>query len=372
MKRIAWISSWDRVCGIADYSKVLVPEIRKAAASDFSLEIVSLDQFKTQADITGKIQKIAPDLIHIQHEYGLYGGKNPPLYIFPRLIKRMQEVAPNAKILATAHTVLTENYRFEIGGRQWQAPLRWVANQLALPFLRPHWLEKTWSRIDAGIVHSSLQVDTLKSAGCPKVREIPHFAPTANPSFVLRPEVGKKKILVFGFITPEKGQDIVVEALSYLSPEMTLTIAGGVRRKEDQRYYRQLLVKIETLGLRDRVEITGFVPSEKISAFYREADLVITPFRATSGSGSIAHGLSRGLPILASDLPLNRELDTRVPGCVSFFKSEDVRDCADQIRGLFSETHLRSELSKKALEYSQLYSPSATAKAHVDFYRELL
>jgi glycosyltransferase involved in cell wall biosynthesis len=373
VKKVVWVSSWKRVCGIADYSEELFAALRKEARDQFRLEIVTVNEgehFKSRKEIVAEILLHGPDLIHFHHEYSFFGGKNPPKYWFPKLIRNLRAKLPQARILATAHTVVGGNYRFPVKGRGTQIPARWLANQLVLPWLRTYWGRKTWGGLDGVIVHSGTLVETVKQAGCPKVLEIPLFVPLGSAP--AHTHGRKRTVLVFGFLTPEKGQDIVIRALVSLPLDVKLILAGSVRRQQDRGYEQNLRQIIREHGLESRVEITGFVLPEKVEEYYRQAELVVVPLRESSGSASLTQAFSRGAAILASDLPLNKEIATRVPGVLELFRSEDAGDCARKIEALLNSPEGRRKLSLKADEYAARYSPEKVARMHLDFYREYL
>jgi glycosyltransferase involved in cell wall biosynthesis len=381
MKRgasVAWVTSWDRVCGIADYSKRLWPEIGATLQeTGGALELISLDEFKTSEDVAGAVKKLNPALVHFQHEYGLYGGKNPPAYWFPDVVRRVSRLPNAPKQIATAHTVLDPQYRFPVKGRGLQAPLRLAANTLLLPWLRGLWAEKTWSPLDGVIVHSRLQREWIEASGQRHTAAIPHFVPALSrqlsPSQSHPALEGKTGyLLVFGFFTPEKGQDVVIEALRHLPKSTEVVFAGGVRRGVDASYFERCKARVQEFGLSERVTFTGFVSPEQMDTLYRDAALVIAPFRETSGSGSLAQAFARGAPILASDLRLNLEMSDRVPGSVATFRSEDPLDCAAQVSRLLQSLDALRKLREASIAYAGAHSPSQIARSHVEFYREII
>ena len=126
---------------------------------------------------------------------------------------------------------------------------------------------------------------------------------------------------------------------------------------------------MKELGLENRVEFTGFVPEDQIEGHYQRADLVIAPFRETTGSGSLAHALARGAAILASDLPLNREVEEREAGSLAFFKTEDASDCASRSEELLGSSNRRVGLGEAASKYAQKYGTGPTARDHIGLYK---
>ncbi len=373
MQKLVWVTSWDRVCGIADYSKVLWPKI-SAHLKEKGIEpyLVSLDEFPDAQSLLSRLKDLSPDLIHFQHEYGLYGGKNPPKYWFPRLVRQVRQALPSTRLIATAHTILPIDYRFPVEGRSWQIPVRALANLVLLPQLRKIWNHYTWGPLDRVIVHSSLQVGTVKTSGLKSVQSIPHFVPEWKelPS---APPSKTKRVLVFGFFTREKGQDVAIRAIASLKAidvdsKVQLILAGGSRRAIDRLYQQHCEELISSLGLKDRIQITGFVPNDQVDEQFQKADLVLVPFRETSGSGSLVQAFARGKPVLASDLPLNREIEERQKGALAFFQSENAKDCALKMRALLSDETALQRLRESGSSYAKNYSSDKTALAHLQFY----
>jgi glycosyltransferase involved in cell wall biosynthesis len=372
--KVAWISTWDRVCGIADYSKELWPVVLKSleGRSDEGA-LFSLDKYKTDDDLIKALKEFSPDVVHFQHEYSFFGGKNPPFYTFPNLVARLRKELPKAKFLATGHTVLSDSYRFPMAGRKWQLPLRSLANIFLLKKLREYWGPKTWGVLDGTITHSRHLTDIVKKSGTPYAEVIPLFVPIRE-KILETPSNEIKTVLVFGFFTYEKGQDVVIEAFKYLKdvPQVRLIFAGGLRLKSDTPYFKKCEKSIKELKLEDRITITGYLQSGELKKYFDKADLVITPFRATSGSASLTSVLAYGLPVLASDLPLNLEIEEREKGCLEFFKSENPEDLARKIRDLIFDKPKLNLMRQGTLRYATSLSPTRVALQHVRVYDNLV
>ncbi len=370
--KIAWVSTWNRLCGIADYSKALWPKISSLLESQgHEALLVSLDEYSTTSALRKKLVGSAPDLIHFQHEYGIFGGKNPPFYRFPSFLRKLKTELPKTALIATAHTVLPTNYRFPLKGKSVGIPFRAFANTFLLPGLSKTWSVRTWGGLDACIVHSKYQIQDVLSSGCSFVQEIPHFVPESVTKGTFPRQKGLPTILVFGFFTPEKGQDLAIDALSLLQKKYRLILAGGLRRKKDQSYLKSCKQKIKDLGLSSQIEITGYIDSQKLDGLFSQASLVLAPFRETTGSGSLAQALARECPVLTSDLPLNLEIAERTADALSFFRSGDPKDCAIQIQNLLENPERVRRLREGARKYAVLYSPEKTAEKHLELYRSV-
>lgn len=366
-KKILWIVP-EVKGGIRSYADTLWPVLMEVVAKSkyaSSIELVESSLGPGDSSI---------DLIHIQHEFGLFGSKLPFLNTFSAFIKQLRYKYPNAKIIATAHTVLDENYKYSWKNRGWQSLFRLLGNYFLVPFLRKSWTKGTWSLLDGVVVHASRQKTIVTRSGCQNVWVIPHFVPNS----VFKNVVTLNNIvLVFGYFSPEKGQDIAIQAWNLFQKsggQGKLILAGGVRRKQDQRYFNYCKKLIKKYNLSDSITITGYVENSKIDAIYNEASLVLVPFRETFGSGSLAQALARGKVILASDLPLNRDIeqvDHDSTGCLSFFKASDPSDCAHQIKTLLEQPDLQKKQSLAAQSYAKNNNPQKIAEMHAELYVSL-
>jgi glycosyltransferase involved in cell wall biosynthesis len=373
--RVLWIAP-EMQGGIASYSRLLWPAVAEAARADGRFEPLMLLQtaLGESADAISAARDLQPDLVHVQHEYGLFGGTNLFLDVLPRWLRRLRQALPRGtSIVATAHKVLPDGYRFETRGQGWCGLQNRMANATVLPWLRRSWREGTWGRFDGVIAHSALQVACLQGCGLSAVAAIPHVVPEISlPAGERRRLHTAPRITVFGYFCPEKGQDVVIEAMRHVRPPVLLRLAGGVGHPMNSGYHERCQRRIAELGLQDRVEVTGFVPEAEISRLFQESDLVVVPFRTTNGSGSLVQALARGAAVLASDLPLNREINDRVPDTLAFFASEDPLDCARQIEALLADPNRRQYYGQQACRYALKHSPAVIARQHFDFYRRVL
>jgi glycosyltransferase involved in cell wall biosynthesis len=126
-------------------------------------------------------------------------------------------------------------------------------------------------------------------------------------SFELEP--GKVLVLWQGIIFPYKGTDLLLQAWQLVEAkrgDACLVIAGTGAPE----LLQEIRAQVGALGLK-RVKLHfRFVSSEELVALYRAADVVVYPYRAITTSGALATGLAMGKAIVASDLPVFREMLT--------------------------------------------------------------
>jgi glycosyltransferase involved in cell wall biosynthesis len=376
--RLIWVVP-EKKGGIRTYTEGLWPAVAGAASrKGISVGEPLYDPIENLEDISRSVEallRFQPTLIHLQHEYGLFGSKIPGFYLFPKWLAAVRKALPHALIFATAHNVLDVNYRLPLQGKGWQIPLRWLANQLIITRWQKEWNQGTWGSLDGVFIHSKYQKAAVQESGCPWVKTIPHFVPKFSEHSLVRsgPTAQKHKketpkVLVFGFITPDKGQDVAIRAISCIVSPVQLILAGGGRRPIDRKFIQECERLITELKLQDRVTITGFVDPAEVDSYYQKADLVLAPFRETSGSGSLVQALGRGAPVLASDLPLNLEIAEREKGCLEFFKAEDPYSCGLKIQRLLENGEQRELLSQAATRYAQAFEPEKVAEDYVNGY----
>lgn len=111
-----------------------------------------------------------------------------------------------------------------------------------------------------------------------------------------------------------------------------------------------------------------FVPPgtpTEASRLYRECDAVVYPTLVESFGHPLVESLASGLPVVASDIPINRELGGSVP---LYFQPLDAGDLAEKILRLAQDPGLRQRLAAAGRERARAY----TWTAHVARLRALL
>jgi glycosyltransferase involved in cell wall biosynthesis len=248
-----------------------------------------------------------------------------------------------------------------------------------------------YQMVDRIICHSDyikLRLETEFFVPDIKVSVIPHgpffydLPPTAQelaPPFI-ESEPRGAQVLWQGIISPYKGVDLLLRAWQQVETrdgECQLAIAGtgpSELLEQVREQVKSLELKRVTLQLR-------FVSTEELVALYRAADVVVYPYRAITTSGALATGLALGKAIVASDLPVFRELltDGQNALLVDPQKSEDLAEAliklaqdaalrelfASRVRAMdFGDQSWLSIAKKTAQVYrSVLSSPSCTSSS---------
>lgn len=123
---------------------------------------------------------------------------------------------------------------------------------------------------------------------------------------------GARVVLSARAIAPIYRQDVVMEAFARL-PEQTLLVM--TRHGAREADVADLTARAQALGVADRLRILPELPESKVPELYRLADVVVSVPVSDGGPNTVVEALASGRPVVASDLPPNREWLTELdPG----------------------------------------------------------
>lgn len=143
-----------------------------------------------------------------------------------------------------------------------------------------------------------------------------HFRPGDCPPG-LRSELGvpgARVVLSPRAIAPLYRQDVVVEAFARLPAEtlLVLTLQGA-----QESELAALRARAAALGVADRVRILPKLAELELPDLYRLADVVVSVPISDGGPKTVVEALASGRPVVASNLPPNREwLADLDPACL--------------------------------------------------------
>lgn len=112
------------------------------------------------------------------------------------------------------------------------------------------------------------------------------------------PPGGVPVLLVFGIVVPRKGIDLLLDALRDIPFPFRLVIAG---HGPDEAYRQRLQAQLAAHPQRAQVEWhDGFVPEAQMEQLFRDAALLVLPYRYIDQSGVLFQALRFGTPVLAT------------------------------------------------------------------------
>jgi glycosyltransferase involved in cell wall biosynthesis len=164
---------------------------------------------------------------------------------------------------------------------------------------------------------------------------------------------GTVLVLWQGIIFPYKGVDLLLRAWQRVEAQggdCRLAIVGT----GTPELLEQIREQVKSLGLK-RVQLhPRFISARELVALYRAADVVVYPYRAITTSGALATGLALGKTIVASDLPVFRELLTDRENAL-LVDPDDAVIFADALIELAQDAGLRERLASRvrAMDFSE-------------------
>ena len=194
------------------------------------------------------------------------------------------------------------------------------------------------------------------------------------PPGVSQKQVGKKKHTGFRIgnisrLVPEKGQDILIRAMSMVVkkvPEAHLSIVG---EGMDPKVYQELIKK---LHLENHVELLGYVPV--LDEFYKNLDVFVFPTVWTlEGFGMVAtEAMHQKVPVIVSNLGTLPEIvDYGNAGML--VTPGDPDEIADAIIALYKNSALRKKIAEAGYgRMRKLYTIDVTGNQFLTLFKKEL
>jgi len=188
-------------------------------------------------------------------------------------------------------------------------------------------------------------------------------------SFALEPD--KAMVLWQGIIFPYKGVDLLLRAWQQVEArcgDCCLVIAGTGAPE----LLQEIRAQVEGLDLKQVKMHFRFITSEELVSLYRAVDVVVYPYRAITTSGALATGLAMCKTIVASDLPVFRELLTDRENAL-LVEPQDCDALAGALIELIQDASLRERLAAmvRAMDFGDA-SWNTIAKQTMAVYQSVM
>jgi glycosyltransferase involved in cell wall biosynthesis len=267
--------------------------------------------FKFVFQIFKEIVKDKPDLVHLQHEINMYGGKITSI-LFPILILFIK--LTGAKIVVTIHSAVPKKFIND----HMQNFFFTKAPKIFLFFFFRYLFFLIRVLSDKIIVHTNLSKKILVNdysydISCIKKIEF------AIPQRVVNKIKKKKFFFYFGYLTRRKGLEIFLKSFSHFIKDYKnykFIMAGGVIPGQEQAKI-EILHLIKRLKIEKFVKYVGFIqkPSQQ-AYYYNNATAIIIPAIKTMGSsGPLLHANSHEkCSIVTSEGHLKEEISNMQNG----------------------------------------------------------
>jgi glycosyltransferase involved in cell wall biosynthesis len=274
------------------------------------------------------------DLLCVQHEYGIFGGKAGA-----HVLSLLSEL--RMPIVTTLHTILAEPNPYQ----------RATMDALL----------KVSARLVVMSAQGSRLLQELHGVSADKIDVIPHGIPAVPAQARDKDQLGvegKLMMLTFGLLSPDKGIEHVIDALPAIVarfPETIYVVLGATHPHVKEQYgesYRLMLeTRAQKLGVDSNlIFLDRFVTQQEIVEFLAAADVYITPYLKPeqSTSGTLAYAVGAGKAVISTPYRYAEEL--LADGCGILVPFKDPASIARQVMDLFGDDDKRRALGERARE----------------------
>ena len=228
------------------------------------------------------------------------------------------------------------------------------------------WMEKRGAANAAHVItDSDVSADEIvKYLGFP--RERLHVVPLAadDPGVDDGPDLTENLVLASGQRRPHKNWDRLIRALALVEEDVRprLVITGG--RGDDP-----LAPVVAETGMEQWVELRGWVDDDELADLRRRARAMAFPTLAEGFGLPVLEAMSRGLPVLASDLPVLREVGG---DAALWFDPFDLESIAGALRTAATRPDIMSGLAAAGIERARLFSWERVARETLEVFHRAL
>jgi len=373
MQRIAFIGNHlPRRCGIATFTHDLHRAVAMArpdletgviAMTDsgctydyppavrFEIREEAIDEHAQAAE---RLNKAGFDVVSLQHEYGIFGGRAGGNII--HLLSRLE-----MPVVTTLHTVLAD-----------PTPVQ--------------------HDVMRKIIDTSAKIVVMSETACALLRSV-HDVPIHKidviphgiPDFpFLEPQHAKAEfgfeektiLLTFGLLSPNKGIEIMLDAMPNIiksCPNAVYVVLGATHpnlvREHGEAYRDSLTARVQELGLGDHVVFFNqFVDQATLLNFISMCDVYVTPYlnEAQMTSGTLSYSFGLGKAVVSTPYWHAKELLSDGRGILVPFG--DAKALSTEISGLLTNDVRRHAMRKRAYAASRSMTWVQTAKRYLTVF----
>ena len=268
------------------------------------------------------------DMVCLQHEFGIFGGEaGSHILTFLRGL--------HMPVVTTLHTVLTDPNNEQ----------RSVMDELV----------RLSDRLVVMSQRGKEYLENIYGVPSNKIDLIPHGIPDVpfvdTNFFKDKFDVeGKKVLLTFGLLSPNKGIEYVLKALPSIldkHPNLVYMVLGAthphVKKQSGESYRQSLMDMTHELGIEKHVLFYDqFVSLEELMEFIGATDIYITPYLNPSQivSGALAYTIGAGKAVISTPYWYAEELLAEKRGMIVPFRdSQAIVDNVLNLLGNDAECH---------------------------------
>ncbi|MGB9742658.1 MAG: glycosyltransferase family 4 protein [candidate division WOR-3 bacterium] len=295
------------------------------------------------------------DLTCLQHEYGIFGGPAGSHILITLRRLRMP-------LVTTLHTVLSEpdEHQRQVLEEICQLSERVVVmSQRAAQFLKDKY-HVPEHKID--LIHH----------GIPDM-------PFVDPNYYkdLFGVEGRRVILTFGLLSPNKGIEYMIDALPDLVrrfPDVVYIVLGvthpNVKREQGEEYRLSLQRRARELGVAHNIIFHNrYVDIDELCRFLGAADIYVTPYLNPQQivSGTLAYAMGVGKAVVSTPYWYAEEMLAEDRGRLVPFRNAPA--LASTIIQLFEQESERHQMRKRAYAFGRMMIWKEVARAYLNSFQ---
>jgi glycosyltransferase involved in cell wall biosynthesis len=297
------------------------------------------------------------DIVCLQHEFGIFGGPAGS-----HLLKLLSDL--HMPVVTTLHTVLKDpspEYRSVMNKLEELSDKLVVMSRKAEEFLQEIY---GIPRDKVAFIHHGIP-------------DMPFIDSSFHKDkFGVE---GKKVLLTFGLLSPNKGIETVLKALPAVIdqyPDVTYIILGTthphVLKTKGEAYRIMLQQMVHNLNIGDHVIFQNhFVALRELCEFLGIADVYITPYleEAQITSGTLAYAMGTGKAVISTPYWYADEMLAEGRGKIVPFNNPGAM--AEQINALLCDDTQRHAIRKKAYTFTRDAVWETVCQNYLDLFNEV-
>ena len=359
-----------RLCGIATFTTDLADAITAAVPSVGCLVLAMNDAGKrypypervrfeiAEADV-GSYRRAADflnvnavDVVSLQHEYGIFGGKAGG-----HVLGLLREL--RMPVVTTLHTILADP----------NPQQRDAMDEIA----------RLSERIVVMSEHGAELLRRVHGVPDEKIDYIPHGiagVPGARRSKDQLGVEGNLVILTFGLLSPDKGIEHVIDALPAIvarHPEVIYIVLGAthphIKDRHGEAYRHMLEARAHRLGVDANIIFHNrFVSQAELSEFLSAADIYVTPYLKPEQitSGTLAYAVGAGKAVISTPYWYAKEILADGRGVLVPWA--DPQAIAREVIDLFDHEDKRVALGARAVAHGLRMAWPVVARSYVESF----
>lgn len=370
LKRIAFIgNSLPRRCGIATFTTDLQQAVAQARPEMETSIVAMTDHGQVYAypptvgcqvrddvvsdfvDAGDWLNRGQFDVACLQHEFGIFGGEAGRNIL--AMLSRLK-----MPLVTTFHTVLAEP----------SSPQRDMVAQISAASSRIVVMAEKGRQLLQSVYQTPASRIDVIAHGIPDVAYTEPHEAKARRGFM-----GKSVILTFGLLSPNKGIEVMIDAMPAIlsgCPNAVYVVLGATHpnlvRREGETYRERLVARADERGVREQVVfLDQFVDRETLLDFISMCDVYVTPYlsEAQMTSGTLAYSFGLGKAVVSTPYWHAQELLSDGRGVLVPFG--DSAAIGDEIRDLLMDPVRRDKMRARAYACSRSMTWARTADAYV-------